>query len=133
MGLAWDLESVIFRVGGESLVAAGFRQRSRGLLIKDIAEALEEQQREDELLVVAGINGSTQKRGRPPEVGLKPLLTDPGGHVAFFLGTLLFAFFLAFCCPNLSILTFNRSLAKLRTSIASSSLIMPSVTWYALK
>ena len=74
VGFARNLEAVVLRVGGEVRVAAGLRQRSLRLLIEHVAETLVEQQRENELLVVAGINGPAQERGRSPEVGFELLL-----------------------------------------------------------
>ena len=65
VGVGRDLEAVVLRVGGERRVAAGFRQRGLRLLVEDIAQALEEQQREDELLVVAGVDGAAQQVPRP--------------------------------------------------------------------
>ena len=44
------------------------------VLVPDIREALEEEQRKDVLLVVVGIDEPAQKRGRAPEVGLELLL-----------------------------------------------------------
>src|SRR5580704_15442789 len=66
VGLRRDLETVILWVGGEILVAVRFLERSLRLLIEDIAEAFVEQKRKDELLVVAGVDGSAQKRSRAP-------------------------------------------------------------------
>ena len=74
VGLGRNLEAVVLRVGGELRVAAGLRQRGLRLLVEDIAQALVEQQREDELLVVAGVNRAAQEHGRAPEVGFELLL-----------------------------------------------------------
>ena len=82
MGLGRNLEAVVLRVGGELRVAAGFLQRGLRLLVEDVAEALVEQQREDELLVVARVDGPAQERGRAPEVGFELLLGDAGGHIS---------------------------------------------------
>jgi hypothetical protein len=72
------LEAVVLGEQGEVLVAAGVAQGGDGLLVEDIAEALVEKQREDELLVVAGVDGAAQEDGRAPEVGLELLLGDAG-------------------------------------------------------
>ena len=85
MGFLRDLKAVVFRVGGELRVAAGLLQRDLRLLIEHVAQALVEQQREDELLVVAGINGAAQKRGCAPEVGFELLL----GNAAHLINTWL--------------------------------------------
>ena len=78
VGLRRDLEAVVLREGGELRVTAGLRQRRLGLLVEDVAQALVEQQREDELLVVAGVDGAAQEHGRAPEVGFELLLGDAG-------------------------------------------------------
>ena len=75
-----DLEAVVLRVGGEVLVATGLIESGLGFFIKDIAEAFEEQEREDERLVVAGINGAAQESGGAPEVGFELLLGDALAH-----------------------------------------------------
>ena len=78
-----DLEAVVFGKGGVSYIPAGFIQRALVLLVKDIAEALVEQQRKDELLVVARIDDPAQEHGRTPEVGFELLLGDAGGaHIS---------------------------------------------------
>lgn len=51
-------------IGSEGFVAAGFLECNLSLLIKHIADALVEQEREDELFVIAGVNGPAQKSGR---------------------------------------------------------------------
>jgi hypothetical protein len=75
------LEAVIFREQRKVLIPARIPQRGDGLLIEDIAQSLEEQQREDELLVVARVNRPPQKHGGSPQVGFKLLLGD-AGHVS---------------------------------------------------
>jgi hypothetical protein len=52
VGVLRDLEAVLFRKRGVFLIAAGLLQRIGQLLVIDVAQALVEQQREDELLVV---------------------------------------------------------------------------------
>jgi hypothetical protein len=76
MGLRRDLEAVLLTPGRVTLVAAGFFQRDLRLLVEDISQALEKQQREDELFVVASINGPAQERGRAPEIRFELLLGD---------------------------------------------------------
>ena len=76
VGFGRNLEAVVLREEGELLVAAGLGQRGLRLLVVHVAEPLEEQQREDELLVVAGVDGAAQERGRAPEVGFELLLGD---------------------------------------------------------
>ena len=56
MGVLRDLEAVLFGKRGVFLIAAGLLQRIGQLLVIDVAQALVEQQREDELLVVAGVD-----------------------------------------------------------------------------
>ena len=80
VGLGRNLEAVVLREVGELLVPTGFRQRGLRLLVEDVAEALVEQQREDELLVVARVDGAAQERGRAPQVGFELLLGDAGAH-----------------------------------------------------
>ncbi len=48
------------------------------LLVVDIAQTLEEQQREDELLVVARVDRAPEEDGGAPEVGFELLLGDAG-------------------------------------------------------
>ena len=120
VGVGRNLEAVVFRIGGKGRITAGFRKGRLRLFVEDIAEPLVEEKRKDELLVVPRIDSPAQERGRAPEIGFELLLCDAGGHVDFF-----FPFF----PPNFSILLLRRSLAKLRTSMASTSLIMPSTTW----
>src|SRR5438270_8575493 len=67
VSLRRDLETVVFWISGEILVAARFLERSLRLLIKDIAEAFVKQKRKNELLVVASIDGPAQKRRRAPK------------------------------------------------------------------
>ena len=83
MGLGGNLKAVVLRVGGKFGIAAGLGQRRLGFLVEDITQALVEEQREDELLVVPGINGAAQERGRAPEVGFKLLLGDAGHGFCF--------------------------------------------------
>ena len=78
MGLLWDLEPVVFRVGGERGIPARLLQRRLSFLIEHVAHALVEKQRENELLVVTGVNRPPQEGGRAPEVGFELLLGDAG-------------------------------------------------------
>ena len=63
-----NLEAVVFGELGIGQVAAGFREGRLILLVPDIRDALEEQQREDELLVVAGVDEAAQQDGGAPEI-----------------------------------------------------------------
>ena len=80
MGTVRDLEAVLFGECGVGLVAVGLLERCGVLLVEDVAEPLEEQQREDERLVLAGVDGASQQRGGAPEVGLELALGDAGAH-----------------------------------------------------
>ena len=66
-----DLEAVLFGQRGVFLIAAGFLQRIGQFLVIHVAQALVEQQREDELLVVPGVDVAAQQGGRAPEVGFE--------------------------------------------------------------
>src|SRR5690606_11647241 len=50
------------------------------LLVVDVREPLEEDQREDELLVVPRVDETAQQDRRAPQVGLEFALGDPGAH-----------------------------------------------------
>ena len=67
---------------GEVHVTTGLLQSPLVFLIVNIAKPLEEQEREDELLIVARVDGAAQERGRAPQVGLKLLLGDTAAHVS---------------------------------------------------
>ena len=82
VGFLGNLEAVVLRIRRKRRIAAGLLQRRLCFLVKHVAEAFVEQQREDELLVVARINRPAQERGRAPEVGFELLLGDTGGHFA---------------------------------------------------
>jgi hypothetical protein len=71
---------VILREEGELLVTVGLGQRGLRLLVEHVTQALVEQQRKDELLVVTSINGAAQERGSTPEVGFELLLSDTSAH-----------------------------------------------------
>ena len=58
MGALGDLEAVVLCEAGILPVAVAFFQRGLKLLVVDIADALVEEQREDVLLVVAGVDGA---------------------------------------------------------------------------
>ena len=62
------LEAVVLRKAGVLLVAAGLGQRGLILLVVDIGDALEEQQREDVGLEVGRIHRPAQDVGGFPEV-----------------------------------------------------------------
>ena len=85
------LEAVVFREQCKVLVPAGITQGSDRFLVEYVAEAFVEEQREDELLVVARVDGSPEEHSRAPEVGFELLLGDtihPFAllEFAFFLG-----------------------------------------------
>jgi hypothetical protein len=65
MRVCRDLEAVLLRKHGVFLITAGLLQRFGQFLVIDIAQALVEQQREDELLVVTGVDIATQKVAAP--------------------------------------------------------------------
>ena len=79
--VGWHLKAVVLREQRKVLIPARLAQRSERLLIEDIAQPLEEQQRKDELLVVARVNRPSQKHGGSPKVGFELLLGD-AGHVS---------------------------------------------------
>jgi hypothetical protein len=64
MRIGRDLEAMILWKHREGFVSARFLQRGLNLFVEDIAEALVEQQREDELFVVPRVDGSPQKHRR---------------------------------------------------------------------
>src|SRR5690349_11189572 len=72
-----DHEAVVGGVGGIALVA-GLIERLLVILVPDIGQAFEEHQREDVLLVVAGIDEAAQQRGRAPEIALELALGQMG-------------------------------------------------------
>ena len=63
-----NLEAVVLREPGVFLVAAGFGQRGLVLLVMDVRDAFEEEQREDVGLEVGGIHRPPQDVRRFPEV-----------------------------------------------------------------
>ena len=63
-----DEEAVELGAAGVVLVAIALGEGLGELFVVDVADALEEEQREDELLVVAGINVATQVGRGTPEV-----------------------------------------------------------------
>ena len=67
VGLGRDLEAVVLRESGEVCVAAGLGQGGLRLLVEDIAQPLVEQQRKDELLVVAGVDGARAGASAAPQ------------------------------------------------------------------
>ena len=60
MGALGDLEAVVLCEAGILSVAVAFLERGLEFLVIDVADALVEKQREDVLLVVAGIDGAAQ-------------------------------------------------------------------------
>jgi hypothetical protein len=71
-----DLEAVVLGELGIGEIAVGIAQGRLIFLVPDIRDALEEEQREDELLVVAGVDQPAQEDGCTPEVGFECLLGD---------------------------------------------------------
>lgn len=80
VGFGRNLKAVVFREEGIFPVAARFGKGGLGFFVEHVAEAFQEEQRKDELFVVAGIDGSPQECGRSPEVGFKLLLGDVPDH-----------------------------------------------------
>ena len=74
-----DDEAVIGR-GGCVAFVVGFVERILEILVPDVGEAFEEHQREDVLLVVAGIDEAAQQRRRAPEIAFKLALGEIVGH-----------------------------------------------------
>ena len=75
VGAGRDGEPVVGRRPRIVLVA-GFVEGAPVFLAPDIGEALEEEQREDVLLVVAGVDQAAQEVGRAPEVRFQRLLAQ---------------------------------------------------------
>jgi hypothetical protein len=72
-----DHEAVVGGVGGIALVT-GFIERLLVILVPDVGQTFEEHEREDVLLVVAGIDEAAQQRGSAPEVAFDFALGQPG-------------------------------------------------------
>ena len=70
-----DGEAVVLGQVGEFFVAVDL-QRGRVLLVVHVGDPLQEDQRKDELLVVAGVDEAAQHDGRPPQIGLQLALGD---------------------------------------------------------
>jgi hypothetical protein len=75
---------VVLRKLGIGEVAIGVGQRRLVFLLPHIRDALVEQQREDELLVVARIDEAAQQHGGTPEVAFQFLLADAFAWVTHF-------------------------------------------------
>ncbi len=86
MGFRRNLETMLLLAGGVTLVTAGFGQRRLRFFVEHVTQAFVKQEREDELLVVAGINRPAQERGCAPEIGFKLLLGD-AGHLRSYAPT----------------------------------------------
>jgi len=69
---------VVFWIRGKLHVTAGLLQRDLRFFIEHVAHAFVKQQRENELLVITGINRPAQERGRTPEIGFELLLGNAG-------------------------------------------------------
>jgi len=68
----------IVRGGAGVLLVAGLLDRVAEVRVPDVREPLVEEERKDELLVVAGIDQAAQDGRRAPEVALELLLRDAG-------------------------------------------------------
>src|SRR5437868_5670949 len=66
-----NLEAVLIREPRVIHVAARLGECLLKLLVINIAHALEEQERKDELLVIAGVNHTAQECRRAPQVTLQ--------------------------------------------------------------
>ena len=66
-----NLEAVVLREEGVLFVAAGLRQRRLVLLVVNVRDTLEEQQREDVGLEVGRIHRTAQDVRSFPQVGFK--------------------------------------------------------------
>ena len=66
-----NLKTVLFGQGGIFLIPVRFLQRGGKLLIIHITKALIEQQRENILLVVSGVDIAAQQGCRSPKVGFQ--------------------------------------------------------------
>jgi hypothetical protein len=71
MGSLGDAESVLLRQQGIVFVSTRFFQRVRELLVVHITEALIEEEREDELFVVTGVDIAPQEGCGAPEIRFK--------------------------------------------------------------
>ena len=74
-----DGEAVVLGEVGEFLVAVHLH-RGGVLLVVDVGDPLQEDQREDVLLVVAGVDEAAQDDGGAPQVGLQLALGDSRTH-----------------------------------------------------
>ena len=83
MATFWNLEAVVLGKAGVFFVAAGLLQGRLVLLVVNVREALEEQEREDVGLEVRRIHRTAQDVRGLPEVGFK-LIEGDGvrGHAA---------------------------------------------------
>ena len=83
VGAGRDGEPVVGRRPRVAVVA-GLVEGGAALLVPDVGEALEEEQREDVLLVVAGVDQPAQEVGGAPEVRLQRLPAEAfNGHVHY--------------------------------------------------
>ena len=78
MGAAGDREAVVGGGPGVGFIA-GLLKSVLVLLVPDVGETLEEEQWEDVLLVVAGIDQAPQELRCTPQVSLELLLTNVFG------------------------------------------------------
>ncbi len=75
-----DDEAFVCHASGVEHVT-GFLERLGILLVPHVRETLVEQQREDELLVIAGIHQSAQDGGGAPQVGFEFRQGETFSHV----------------------------------------------------
>ncbi len=68
------LEAVVLGERGVGHIAARLLEGLLKLLVVDIGDALEEEQREDKLLIIARVNNTPEERSRAPEIRFKSLL-----------------------------------------------------------
>ena len=113
VGPVRDHEPVLLGEGGVGLVAARLGQGGGILLVVDVGEPLEEEQREDELLVVAGRHVPAEVRGGAPEVAFEFLLRDRGSHSSHPPSTIAFS--------SAASASRQRASAALKAAIASGS------------
>ena len=80
MRVGWNLKTVVFRELGVGQIATGLSQGGLVFLVPYVCNALVEQQRKDELLVVARVDQAAQQHGSTPKVAFEFLLGDALGH-----------------------------------------------------
>ena len=78
MRFGWHLKAVVLREEGEILIPIRLSQGDQGLFVENVAKPFEEKEGENELLVVARVDGPAKDGCRPPKVGFELLLGDAG-------------------------------------------------------